>query len=230
MSFSPYVKTYEGPRISEARDKILMLPVGADDIIDTAYLQLPSAPATDAVFRLMLNAAVVTAITIPAGDTSVSVSGLATAIALFDTLWLDLTTAPDAGVTGPIVLILVSASQGDLMLYAPFTVACSDETTALTTGQKIAFRAAEAFNAAAIRASLTTISSSGAVTVDVKKNGTSVFTTKVTIDASEKTSVTATVPSVLTATPFSFVDDDEITIHVDGAGTGATGLKVTFEP
>lgn len=108
-------------------------------------------------------------------------------------------------------------------------VAVSDETTALTTGTaKLKFRAPFAMTLTSIpRASLSTASSSGAVTVDINEAGTSILgTDKLSIDASELTSVTAATPTTLADS--SIADDAEISIDIDGAGTGATGLKVTF--
>lgn len=100
----------------------------------------------------------------------------------------------------------------------------SDETTALTTGDgKITLRAPRAFTVTSVRASLSTASSSGAVTVDINESGSTIFSTKVTIDQSEKTSTTAAA-SVLSDT--SIADDAEITLDIDGAGTGAAGLKI----
>jgi hypothetical protein len=104
-------------------------------------------------------------------------------------------------------------------------VACSDETTTLTAGTaKVTFRMPFALTLTKIKASLTTASTSGLVTIDVNKNGTSLFSTALTIDANEKTSATAAAPAVLATT--ALADDDEITIDIDGAGTGAKGLKV----
>lgn len=110
----------------------------------------------------------------------------------------------------------------------PGTIEVTDEYSIVTTGLKRTFRARGAFTLTAVRASLTTEQTSGSIiTVDVKKNGTTIFTTKVTIDNGEKTSVTAATPSVLSVT--SFADDDEITIIVDTIGDStATGLKVAF--
>ena len=76
------------------------------------------------------------------------------------------------------------------------------------------------------RASLTTASSSGAVTIDINSGGTSIFSTSLTIDANETTSTTAATAAVLSTT--SIADDTQITIDVDGAGTGARGLKITL--
>ena len=76
------------------------------------------------------------------------------------------------------------------------------------------------------RASLATASTSGIPEVDINKNGVSIFSTLLSIDANEKTSVTAATPAVLSTT--TFADDDELTFDIDVAGTGAKGLKVTL--
>ncbi len=102
-----------------------------------------------------------------------------------------------------------------------------DESTTLTTGtNKYVSRVPYAFEVRDVRASLSTVSSSGAVTIDVNKNGTTIFSTTLTIDANEKTSTSAAAAHALTTTVVVFDDDDEISIDIDGAGTGATGLKV----
>lgn len=104
-------------------------------------------------------------------------------------------------------------------------VAVGDETTAITTGTaKVTFRMPHAMTLTAVRASLTTVSSSGTPTVDINENGTSILSTKLTIDASEKTSTTAATAAVISDT--ALADDAEITIDIDVAGTGAAGLKV----
>lgn len=111
-----------------------------------------------------------------------------------------------------------------------FMVAISDEVTALTTGTaKITFRMPFACSMTALpRANVNTVSSSGLPTFDIKKNGTTIFSTTLTIDASEKTSVTAATPAVLTSSPTTFADDDEITIDISTAGTGTKGAKITL--
>ena len=107
------------------------------------------------------------------------------------------------------------------------TVAVSDETTDLTTGTaKITFRSPQAMTLTDIRASLSDASSSGLVTVDVNEDGSTILSTKLSIDATEKTSTTATTPVVISDA--SIADDAEITIDIDAAGTDAKGLKVTF--
>ena len=94
----------------------------------------------------------------------------------------------------------------------------------LEAGLFATFRAPYAFTITDIRASLTTASSSGAVEWDVKKNATSVFSTTLTVDASEESSVTAATPAVISTT--AIAADDEITVHVVDEGTDVEGGKV----
>src|SRR3546814_1309762 len=106
-------------------------------------------------------------------------------------------------------------------------VAGGDETMELIVGTaKVGFRLPDAVTLTAVRASLTTASSSGAVTVDINEAGSTILSTKLTIDQGEKTSTTAATPAVISDA--SLGDDAEITIDVDGAGTDAAGLKVTL--
>jgi hypothetical protein len=106
-------------------------------------------------------------------------------------------------------------------------IACSDETTALTTGTaKVTFRMPYAFTVTAVRASLTTAQTSGSIfTVDINESGTSIISTKLTIDNTEKTSTTAATAVVISDA--SLADDAEITVDIDQVGDGtAKGLKV----
>ena len=108
-------------------------------------------------------------------------------------------------------------------------VACSDETTAITAGtNKVTFRMPHAMTVTSVRASLTTAQTSGLVVkVDINQNGSSVLGTTLSIDNTEKTSVTATFPATITTS--ALADDAEITVDVDQIGNGtATGLKVTI--
>ena len=110
-----------------------------------------------------------------------------------------------------------------------FIIAASDETTDLTTGTgKATFRMPYAFTLTAVRASVTTAPVGSVITVDINESGTSVLSTKITIDAGEKTSTTAAVAPVISDSALS--DDAEITIDIDtvGSSTAGTGLKVTL--
>ncbi len=107
------------------------------------------------------------------------------------------------------------------------TVALSNETTDISTGEKLRFRAAHAMTLYQLpRISLNTASSSGVVRVDIRESGTTIFTTNLTINANQTTSVTGGIPAVLSDT--SIADDAIISFHVIEAGTGANGLKATL--
>jgi hypothetical protein len=113
--------------------------------------------------------------------------------------------------------------SGDGMVY--FGVACSDETTALTTGAaKVTFRMPFAMTVSSVRANLATASSSGLVTVDINTDGVTMLSTKLSIDANERTSTTAATAAVISVDDLT--DDSEMTIDLDAAGTNAKGLKV----
>lgn len=107
-----------------------------------------------------------------------------------------------------------------------FLVALSDEVSALfSSTPTLTMRAPFAFTLTGVRSSVNTASTSGPVTVDIKKNGASVLgANKLSIDVSEKTSVTAATPTSIVTS--AFADDDEITFDVTLSGTGTKGLKV----
>jgi hypothetical protein len=108
-------------------------------------------------------------------------------------------------------------------------IACSDETTALTTGTaKVTFRMPYAFTLTDVRASVTTAPTGATLTVDINESGSTILSTKLTIDASEKTSTTAATPAVISDA--ALADDAEITIDIDQIGStiAGAGLKVTL--
>lgn len=105
--------------------------------------------------------------------------------------------------------------------------ALSDESTTLTTGTKLTFRMPFEMDATRVKATLTTASTSGLVTVNIQHNGVTIFDTKLTIDPTHKTSDTASTPFLFSKPELD--NDAEITVDIDTAGTGATGLKVVLE-
>lgn len=110
-----------------------------------------------------------------------------------------------------------------------FIVACSDETTVLTTGTaKITLRMPYPFTVTAVYASLTAAQTSGSVfTVDINEAGTSILSTKLTIDNGEDDSDTATTPAVIS--DGSLAHRAKMTFDIDQVGNGtAKGLKVTM--
>ena len=121
----------------------------------------------------------------------------------------------------------------DVQAYAPIPVtliiAASDETTALNTGTaKVTLRAPFAFTLTSITASATTAPTGAILTVDVNEAGTSLLSTKLTIDATEKTTTTAATAAVISDT--AIAADAELTIDIDQVGStiAGTGLKVTI--
>lgn len=107
-------------------------------------------------------------------------------------------------------------------------IALSDEITAITTGtNKATMSLPYAFTVTAVYATLNTVSSSGIPTVDINEAGTTILSTKLTIDASEKTSATAAAAAVISDA--SIAANAEIGFDIDVAGTGAKGLKVFIQ-
>jgi hypothetical protein len=128
------------------------------------------------------------------------------------------------GVTSAIQTQLDSKDSAEQCMI----IALSDDVTPITTGTgKITIRAPFAMTLTKIpRASLSVASTSGIPTVDIKENGVSILSTKLTIDANEKTSTTAATVAVLSDT--SIADDAEITFDINVAGSGSRGLKVNL--
>jgi hypothetical protein len=114
------------------------------------------------------------------------------------------------------------------MTEQSLTVALSDEKSTIVAGLgKIKFIAP--FNMLLTRLPkvyLATAATAGVTTVDVLKNGVSILSTPITVDYTNKSSVTAAVPAVIATNTFS--EDDEIACDLDTLGTGAMGVKVTF--
>ncbi len=65
------------------------------------------------------------------------------------------------------------------------------------------------------------------LTVNINESGTTILSTKLTIDNTEKTSTTADTAAVIS--DVNLADDAEITIDIDQVGDGtAKGLKITL--
>ncbi len=116
---------------------------------------------------------------------------------------------------------------GGASVTTAIPIAVSDEATALTTGvAKVTFRMPFGFTLTGLRGSVTTAPTGSVLTVDINADGTSILSTKLTIDATEKTSMTAATPAVISDT--ALADDAEITIDIDTVGStvAGAGLKV----
>jgi hypothetical protein len=77
------------------------------------------------------------------------------------------------------------------------------------------------------RASVTTAPTGSTIIVDIEESGTTIFSTKLTIDATEKTSTTAT---TFVFSDSSLADDAEITVNIDQVGSTipGAGLKIAL--
>lgn len=125
--------------------------------------------------------------------------------------------------------LLYRAGGSFIGMPVEIQLACSDEATALTTGTaKVTFRMPFAMTLTAVRSSVTTAPTGSTLIVDINAGGASLLGTKLSIDASEKTSTTAA--SAATITTSAIGDDAEITIDIDqiGSTVAGAGLKVTL--
>ena len=102
------------------------------------------------------------------------------------------------------------------------------ETEAITTGtEKLTFRMPYDMTLTSVRASVATAPTGGSeITVDINEGGTTVLSTKLTIDSTEKTSTTAAVAAVISDS--SLADDAEITIDYDQVGNTIAGSDLVI--
>jgi hypothetical protein len=108
-------------------------------------------------------------------------------------------------------------------------IALSDESTALTTGtSKVTFRSLGNIKASMFRLSCNTAPTGSVITVDINVDGVSILSTKLTIDAGEKTSRTAANAMQFATGLDAISDDAEITVDIDGVGStiAGAGLKL----
>lgn len=109
-------------------------------------------------------------------------------------------------------------------------IACGDESTAITaSGGKVEFQLPHAVTLTEVFATLTTAQAAngggGIFTVDINEAGTTILSTKITIDNTEKTSRTAATPPVISDA--NLANNGVMTVDVDQIGDGsAKGLKV----
>lgn len=107
------------------------------------------------------------------------------------------------------------------------TIALSDTVNAITTGtEKQSWFAPYAFTIKSLKLTVGTQSSSGIVRVNIKEAGTTILSTRISIDALEDTSATAATAYVLSDT--SIASNAKLTFDIDDAGTGAKNLQLTI--
>lgn len=115
------------------------------------------------------------------------------------------------------------SSQIEIPLY------CGDRTTPITAAAVNVMGRQIAFDVTLLEAQayLTIKAATGTFTVDVNRNGVSILSTKITIDANEESSLTAAIQPAFSAT--NLTKGDIITVDVDNAANGlASGLIVTL--
>lgn len=145
------------------------------------------------------------------------------------------------GAPGSATSILVFPPPGSLSLGAgapgmlnQFTppavvqVACGNEVTGIAaTGQVLRFPIAAKMTLTSLLATLNTSQASGSIlTVDLRRNGSSILSTLVTINNGQLTSATATQPVISSG---ALAVGDVMTVHVTQFGDGAaSGLKLAL--
>jgi hypothetical protein len=144
-------------------------------------------------------------------------------------IWVDTATpntlmyTDDAGTD-----FTVASKTGTHAATQAIGIACGDETTVTAVATGVTeFQMPFGFELTDVRATVTTAPTTDAgFTVDINEGGVSILSTKITIDATEKTSATAATPPVISDS--TLADSGVITIDVDAASTGATeaGLKI----
>ncbi len=116
-----------------------------------------------------------------------------------------------------------------LQLPWSMTVSCSVGSTPIVLASDVAtFRLPFDVTLTEVRASLGTAQVSGTeIEVDVRVGVSSIFTTPITIENGERTSVTSLTPAVLDTTEFT--SDDELIVDVTAIGDGtAAELRLTL--
>jgi hypothetical protein len=111
-----------------------------------------------------------------------------------------------------------------------FTVALTDETSNAYVGTSImTFRSPYALTITEVRASANTAPTGATLIIDILESGTSILGTKLSIDATEKTSETAAAAAVISAA--GIVDDAELRFDITQVGSTlpGAGIKVTIK-
>lgn len=134
-------------------------------------------------------------------------------------------------IVGPYATMGNSGSAGTLTINTPasIVVSFSDETSFITAGtSKVTFYMPYSMTVTEVHLGLSTPQVSGSLfTVDINEGGTTVLSTKLTVDNTEDGSNTAATAPVISDT--SWAKWAKITIDVDQIGNGtAKGGKVTI--
>ena len=125
----------------------------------------------------------------------------------------------------PVLGTPTSGTLTNCTIKAELGFACSDESTAVTAAVgKLFFRMPFAMTLTAVRASVKTAPTGSTLIIDINESGTTILSTKLSIDASEKTSTTAASAAVISDA--SLADDAEMSIDFDQVGSTIAGAGV----
>ena len=111
--------------------------------------------------------------------------------------------------------------------FETIIVALTDQTENASVGtDKVTFRAPYGITLTSVRASCASAPSGSELIIDINEGGTSILSTKLSIDAGETTSTTASTPAVISDS--ALADDALISLDIDqvGSGSASTGVKV----
>lgn len=129
--------------------------------------------------------------------------------------------------TTAFTLFMVKADGTAVGATAEIGIAVTPETGDLTTGtSKVTFRMPHAMTLTGVRGNVNVAPTGATITVDINEGGSTILSTKLTIDATEETSETAATPPVISDS--ALADDAEITIDIDQIGSTipGEGLKI----
>lgn len=110
-----------------------------------------------------------------------------------------------------------------------FVVAASDEESDLVTGPRISFPMPRDIRLTAVKAMVSFAPQGGSIIVDVLRNGNSIFSTPLSINAGHQSS-TLNFSSPAVISQAAIAADDIMTIEIIQVGTAypGAGLKITF--
>lgn len=118
-----------------------------------------------------------------------------------------------------------SDAQDEGSLRETIIVSLGDEDTAIEVGTGIVtFRIPFSLTLEEIKASSNTAPTGANLIIDINQDGTSILSTKLSIDAGEKTSSTATTPAVISTS--ALVEDSEISFDFDQVGSSVAGAGI----
>lgn len=116
----------------------------------------------------------------------------------------------------------------DTPIYIPLNAA-----TPLAAGDKGSYRVPAKFNGGSIvsvAADCTAASSAGTVTLELKKNGVSILSTKITMEQGVTDSLNAAVQAAIIANTLATKDKIQASVINEGTGVTYCGVEFTLRP